>query len=104
MKNGNQSHQSGALPQALWLGMSSKALKNNAKYCTESFTEPVQKSWNIQSKPKYSEQVYLDLRPYHEKLPKKLPNWLKSLYKGSQDELKALLSSRQSISVDLKSA
>ena len=49
---------------------SPKRIQNkNAK----AFAEPIWKSWKFQPKPKYSEQIYLDLRSYQEKLSGKLP-------------------------------
>ena len=60
--------------------LSSKALKEFKNRTTKAFAEPTWKSWNFQSKPKYSEQIYLDLRPYQEELPEKLPTNSKPLY------------------------
>ena len=46
----------------------------------KAFAEPMWKSWKFQPKPKYFEQIYLDLRSYHEKLSGKASNQLKSFY------------------------
>ena len=45
-----------------------------------AFAEPIWKSWKFQPKPKYFEQIYLDLKSYHEKLPGKLPTNSKASY------------------------
>ena len=53
--------------------LSSKALKEFKNKAIKAFAEPMWKSWKFQPKPKYSEQIYLDLRSYQEKLSGKLP-------------------------------
>ena len=58
---------------ALVMELSSKALKEFKNKYTKAFVEPTWKSWKCQPKPKYFEQIYLDLRPYQEKFPGKLP-------------------------------
>ena len=52
--------------------LSSKALKE-FKTDVKAFAEPIWKSWKFQPKPKYFEQIYLDLKSYHEELSGKLP-------------------------------
>ena len=54
-------------------GTELKSPKKNSKQTTKAFVEPTWKSWKCQPKPKYFEQIYLDLRPHQEKLPGKLP-------------------------------
>ena len=53
--------------------LSSKALKEFKTKLQKLFAEPIWKSWKCQPKPKYFEQIYLDLRPYQEELSGKLP-------------------------------
>ena len=43
-------------------GTELKSPKRNQNRCTKAFVEPTWKSWNFQSKPKYFEQIYLDLK------------------------------------------
>ena len=54
-------------------GTELKSPKRIQDKTTKAFAEPTWKSWKFQSRTKYFEQVYLDLRPYHEKLSGKLP-------------------------------
>ena len=54
-------------------GTELKSPKRIQSKTTKAFAEPTWKSWKFQSKPKYFEQIYLDLRPYHEELSGKLP-------------------------------
>ena len=54
-------------------GTELKSPKRIQNRCTKAFAEPIWKSWKCQPKPKYFEQIYLDLRPYQEELPGKLP-------------------------------
>ena len=54
-------------------GTELKSPKRIQNRCTKAFVEPTWKSWKCQPKPKYFEQIYLDLRSYQEKLSRKLP-------------------------------
>ena len=54
-------------------GTELKSPKRIQNRCTKAFAEPIWKSWKCQPKPKYFEQIYLDLRPYQEELSGKLP-------------------------------
>ena len=56
---------------------------------TKAFAEPIWKSWKFQPKPKYFEQIYLDLRSYHEKLSGKLPTNSKASTLGPWKALKS---------------
>ena len=67
--------------------LSSKALKE-FKTDVKAFAEPIWKSWKFQPKPKYFEQIYLDLKSYHEKLSGKLPTNSKASTLGPWRALK----------------
>ena len=54
-------------------GTELKSPKRIQNETTKAFAEPIWKSWKFQPKPKYFEQIYLDLKSYHEKLSGKLP-------------------------------
>ena len=54
-------------------GTELKNLKRIQNKTAKAFVEPIWKSWKWRQKPKYSEQIYLDLSPYQEKLSGKLP-------------------------------
>ena len=61
-------------------GTELKSPKRIQNETTKAFAEPIWKSWKFQPKPKYFEQIYLDLKSYHEKLFWKASNQLKSFY------------------------
>ena len=65
---------------ALVMVVSSKSPKRIQNKNAKAFAEPIWKSWKFQPKPKYFEQIYLDLKSYHEKLSGKASNQLKSFY------------------------
>ena len=54
-------------------GTELKSPKRIQNKTIKAFAEPIWKSWKFQPKPKYFEQIYLDLKSYHEKLSGKLP-------------------------------
>ena len=54
-------------------GTELKSPKRIQNKTIKAFTEPIWKSWKFQPKPKYFEQIYLDLKSYHEELSGKLP-------------------------------
>ena len=64
-------------------GTELKSPKRIQNKTTKAFAEPIWKSWEFQPKPKYFEQIYLDLRSYHEKLSGKLPTNSKASTLGS---------------------
>ncbi len=73
--------------ELLVMVLSSKALKE-FKTDAKAFAEPIWKSWKFQPKPKYFEQIYLDLKSYHEKLSGKLPTNSKASTLGPWRALK----------------
>ena len=69
--------------------VSSKSPKRIQNKNAKAFAEPIWKSWKFQPKPKYFEQIYLDLKSYHEKLPEKLPTNSKASTLGPWRALKS---------------
>ncbi len=53
--------------------LSSKALKEFKTDVQKLLLSLLGNLGNVNQKPKYFEQIYLDLRPYQEELPGKLP-------------------------------
>ena len=74
-------------------GIELKSPKRIQNRCTKAFAEPIWKSWKCQPKPKYFEQIYLDLRSYHEKLSGKASNQLKASVWAHEEPLSKAQSS-----------
>ena len=70
-------------------GTELKSPKRIQNKTTKAFAEPTWIYWKWQQKPKYSEQIYLDLRSYQEKLSGKLPTNSKASTLGPWRALKS---------------